>query len=662
MFFNSKTIHTFKIKIAPYAKLPYVIDDRNYYKNDYEPYNQIHNTIYCVDSGSSKTCFYIRSNTINYYRKQVYGQELFLFDNSSGTYRPIQLKRLDTGINEENTIAIKTEKGKWYVIKKYTRGASKSQYIFIMDALSGTWLYKEEITNDSNIYIDILYPLANRILPIIQVTLWNLYVNLFDMDNENIYNMITINSEDIDSLVRLIVNNSEHHAALKNRLLHYKIDYIENFSIVETKYLYELSDKNFIYIKGIMCRFSLDVRYRKKENYYYYDTCRLRELFCYIELDKQDVNCWLDFNKVNLNWANLYSYSTLSINDTLKPVIHKYSISDGINDIYLSTCLYKDKCYYIYNTPHGIGIVKVSKSDYIELSPKQAALYRYGKYLIIFLYDLYTNLIIIDIENNKIGYWTFKNCEIYYRIQYEQYYSKAQNKLIFVSKDLGTLLIIDIEKLYLLFNSNSYSECIGNYDDNKNNKDKSCDILCCFDINQLIAEAISRKKSINIDRSEVTLISHYIDTNSDMLYILATHFVDGIKYVGVFSFRMSCNNFTFKKLHYSPISVPYHGLVHNTYNKLCMSKIFFYKVDEDVSRELNIAYNENVRRLVDIRYNRNSIDVYTMRYALTGQSVFNYKDLIVVRYITTISDPDRLSLLFIRSELALVKPLMATPI
>ncbi len=101
--------------------------------------------------------------------------------------------------------------------------------------------------------------------------------------------------------------------------------------------------------------------------------------------------------------------------------------------------------------------------------------------------------------------------------------------------------------------------------------------------------------------------------------------------------------------------------MHNTYNKLCMSKILFYRVDENVSRELSMAYDEKIRRLIDIRYNRNSIDVYTMQYTLTGQSVFNYKDLIVVRYITTISDPNRLSLLFIKSELAIVRPMMATP-
>ncbi len=661
MFFNSKTIHTLKIKIAPYAKLPYVIDDRNYYKSDYEPYNQIHNTMYCVESISSKTCFYIRGNTINYYRKQVDGQELFLFDNSNETYRPIQFKRLDIGINDENTIAIKTEKGKLYLITRYTRDTSKGQYVFIIDALSGTWLYKEEIKNNINIYIDILHPVANRILPIIHVTRWNVYVKLFDMQNENIYTMITLNLEDIDDLVKLIVNDSDHTVALKNRLLDYKIEHIENFSVVETKYLYKLSDKNFIYTKGIICRFSFEVRYRQKEKYYYYDTCMLRDLFCHIELDQEDVNCWLDSDKVNLNWSSFYSYRTFKFKDKLKPIIHKYSLSNGFGDIYLSTCLYKDNCYYIYSTAHGIDIIEVSKNKYIELSPKQAALYRFGKYLIIFLYTTYTSLVIIDTEHNRIGYWTCEYCKIdYHRIHYEQHYSKLQSKLIFVSKDLERLLIIDIEKIYLIFNNNDYSECIGNYDNN--NKDKSCEILCCFNLNQLIVEAISRQKGTKIDDSEVKPISYYIDTNLDTLYILATHFVDGIEYIGVFSLRMSCNNFTFKKLYYSPISVPYHGLVHNTYNKLCMSKIFFYRIDEDVSRELNMAYNENVRRLVDIRYNRNSIDVYTMRHALTGQSVFNYKDLIVVRYITTISDPDRLSLLFIRSELALVRPLMAKPI
>jgi len=617
--------------------------------------------MYCVESESLKTCFYSKNNAINYYRKQVYGQELFILDTVSGTYSPVKFTKLDIGIDDKEAILIKTEKGKWYLITRYKRGVPKGQYIFIIDALNGTWLYKEEITSDNNIYVDILYPVANRILPIIHVTRWNLYVKLFDVENESIYTMITINLEDMDKLVKLIVNNSERAVALKNNLPHYEIDYIESFSVVETKYLHDVSNKKIIYTKGIVCRFSLVVRYSLKQNHYYYETCRLHDLFCHIELDKEDVNCWLDLNEVKQSWADRHHYGTLKVNDTLRPVIHKYPISDEVSNVYLSTCLYKDQCYYVYNTSAGTGIIKVSESSYIELSPRQAALYHYGKYLIIFFYTQHNMLVIIDIENNRIGYWTFKHCEIYYRIHYKQYYSKAQNKLIFLSEDLEKLLIIDIEQLYLIFNSNNYSECIGNYNDKNNNKDKSSDILCCFDVNQLIAAAISRAKGIEIRRADVKSISHYIDTNSDTLYILATHFIDRVKYVGVFSFRMSCNNFTLKKLNYVPISILYNGLMHNIYKKLGMSKIFLYRADQDenVSRELSMSYDKSIRRLVDIRYNRNSVYVSTLRHSILNQSVFNYKDLIAVRYIVTISDSEGLSLLFIRSELALVKMLTA---
>jgi len=671
VFFNSQLLHTLKIKVAPYSKLPYVEDDRNFHKSSHKAYNEIHNTMYCVESESFKTCFYSKNNVINYYRKQVYGQELFILDIESGTYKPILFRNLNIGIRDENTVLIKIEKGKWYLTTRYTSGISKGQYIFIIDALSGTWLYKEEITGDNNIYVDILHPVANRILPIIHVTRWNIYVKLFDMENGDIYTIITTNLEDIDNLVKLMVNNSERAVALKNNLLHYEIDYIENFSITETKYLHDLSNKKIIYTKGIICRLTLEVRYKLKQNHYYYETCRLSDLFCYIELDKEDVNFWLDLNEVKQNWDDRHHYGTLKVNDTLTPVIHKYSISDELSDIYLSTCLYKDQCYYIYNTSAGTGIIKVSESDYTELSPRQSALYRYGKYLIMFFYAARKMLVIVDTEHNRIGCWEFEYCNLYCQVEYIHYYSKIQNKLIFLSKYCLTLLIIDIDKLDFIFKSNKHSECIGNYGDDSNSKDNLCTILCCFNVNQLIAEAIARTKHIKIEIEEVQLITHYIDTSSDKLYISVSYVIHGTQYIGVFSLRMSCNNFNFKILHhsqmrYSQVGIPFNVLLNKSYQQLGLSKIFLYRFDldqsADKSGDLDIAYNRNIERLVSIRHNRNSIGVTTGRYTVLGQSVFSFKDLIAVTHLIAYNGSKKLALLFIKSELSLVKSMTTTEV
>jgi len=623
--------------------------------------------MYCVEDDTFKTCFYSRNNIINYYRKRIHGQELFVLDNKTGTYNPILLKNLNIGIKDENAVLIKTEKGKWYVITSQ----SSSEHALIVDALSGKCLYKEKIKSDSNIYIDILYPVANRILPIIQVTRWSIYIKLFDVENENIHTMITINLEDIDDLVKLVINDLDRHVAVKNYLSYHEIDYIESFSITEKKYLHELSNKNFIYTKGFMCRFSFEVRYKQKGSPYYYDTCMLRDLFCHIELDREDVNCWLDSDKVNLNWSRFHSYRSFRVNNTLKPVIHKYSISDGFSDIYLSTCLYKDKCYYIYNTPAGTGIIKASESDYIELSPRQTALYRYGKYLIIFFYAANKMLVIIDIEHNRIGYWEFKHCNLYCQVEYIHYYSKIQNKLIFLSKHCLTLLIIDIDKLDFIFKSNKHSECIGNYEDDSNSKDNLYTILCCFDVNQLITEAIARAQHIKIEIEEVQLISHYIDTSSDTLYISVAYVIRGEQHIGVFSLRISCDNVNLKILHhsqmrYSQVGIPLNVLLNKNYQQLSLSKIFLYRfeIDESVDKsgDLDIAYSKNIKRLVSIRHNRNSIDVTTGRYTVLGESVFSFKDLIPVTHLIDYDGTNRLALLFIKADLALVRTMIAIEI
>jgi hypothetical protein len=354
----------------------------------------------------------------------------------------------------------------------------------------------------------------------------------------------------------------------------------------------------------------------------------------------------------------------------MEPVIYKYYLSGGFGDIYLSRCLYKDHCYYIYNTPDGVAIVKANKSDYIELKSKQAALYRYGRYHIIFLYNSNITLIVIDLESRKIGCWTCKNPDIQTQIHYEQYYSKSQNKLIFVSKNLEYLLIIDIDKLGLAFSSNKNLECIGNCDNESNNENTSCSILCYFNIKPLISKVIVRERGLNIQHEDIRLIRHYYDTDLDVLYIVANYAANGINHIQVFSLRISCNPSTVRSVHYMStdlfygnayyrlFSLLYSGLTHKVYNKLGLSKIFIHGYNENILRSLDIAYNEDTRCLVDIRYNRNSLTDSTVEYGLE-QSVYNYRDFIAVNYTLTYDFNDDLSILFIKSELSLVRRMTA---
>lgn len=589
--------------------------------------------MYCAQNGQFKTCFYIRNNVIDYYRKSVYNVELFILDTTSVTYKPIQFRKLDIKINEENTLLLKTDKGKHYVVVRHVGDDSECKCILIIDAQNGMLLYKEEITNNNNnVYIDILYPIANRVLPIIHVTRQDLYIKLFDIENENVYTIMTFNLEDIDSLAKLMMNNSKCFQSLKDSLSYYETDYIDNFKVIEVKYRYELSNQNFIYASGVRFQHSFTVKYNSPKNDYDNDVCELYTLFCYIELDKEDVNCYLDFNEAMLYWNERYCGKYNAVDNKIEPMTHKYYLSGSFSDIYLSRCLYKDQCYYIYNAPYGIAIVRADKSEYIELSPQQAALYRYKKYLII--YDTSKTLIIIDTEYNKIGCWKCEYPVSDFQIHYEQYYSKLRSKLIFLSKDLESLLIIDTDKLHLVFNNNKHSECIGNYGNNNNNKDASCDLLCYFNVKQLTVEAITRARGIKIHPEKVKLIRHYIDTNSDTLYILATYVIEPMEYVGLFSIRMSCNDSTFKKLYYVPINILHNGLAPKLYDRLGMSKIFLYRFDENASKGLDMAYDKNTRRLVDIRYNRNSIEVSTLRNILVQSNI--RAGLLLVKQMTAI--------------------------
>jgi len=671
VFLNSQLIHTLKIKVTPYAKLPYMRENRKYHKINYKAYHEIHNMMYCVDRGSLKTYFYSRNNVINYYTRQSYGVELFTLDVQSGTYRPIRFQKLRVPVKDENSILIKTEKGKWYIITTYYDSSSELEYIVIIDALNGACLYKEQIVGDGNLYVDILYPVANRILPVIHITRWDVYVKLFDMDNENIYTITTTNLKDIDSLVNLIMDNAKNSETLRDNPLNCEVDYIESVYTWGISYLYGLYNEKIIYTRGLKIELSLNLKLKNRGRYQRHDTCELRYLLLCVELDNKDLNCYLDLSKVELHLIDENYERHILYNVPLKPIIYKYPISDNINDICLSTCLYKDQCYYIYNRHDGIGIIKVPESDYLRLSYSKTALYRYSNYLIIFFLDKPQNLVIIDTEKNKIGFWECEYCNSLHSTKYIQYYSKKQDKLIFLSTETANILVIDLNKIRFIFKSNKHSDCIGNFGDSSSNKDKLCDVRYCVNIAESLAEAITRVKGyeVVVDEDQFKLISHYFDIESDTLYIFATYVIYATRYIGVFSLRILHNNFNFEVLHHiethsSEIIILSNVLEHRNLRRLSMSKTLLYRFSVDRAGDLDMAYNETTKRLISIRHNRNSIDITKKRYAVLGLlSVDSFKDLIAVTYLIADGDDvENLALLFIKSELSLVRAMTATEV
>jgi hypothetical protein len=662
VFLELQSSHPLNIKVAFYAKLPCVRNDRKYYAVSYTPYRNIHNAMHCIASLSFKTYFYNRHNVIYYHRESADSVELFTLDNVSLTYKPIRFRKLNIKIKDESTVLIKTESGKWYVITVLEEYPSRVEYLIIIDALSGMYLYKEKITGDNNIDVFIIYPIANRVLPIVHFARQNVYIKLFDTKDEGFYTAMTISLEDIDQLVKLIINSAKDFQNIKHILLHYEIDYIEQVKITESEYQYESSNKRPAYIKGARFKFNLTVKYKNGQGEHKNYTCDLYHILLYIELDKANVNCYLDFSKVSLIWDSRLIGEYSAANNKIEPVTRKYPLSDGLNDIYLSGCLYKDQCYYIYSTPYGVRIEKANKSYNASLEPKQAALYFHRNYLIMFIETEYASLIIVDTEHKKIGYWICKNFKTYNRIHYNQYYSKPQDKLIFLSNDLEILFIIDVGKLNSIFNSNKYLYCAGDHDD-YDDKEKQCDIMCCFNLRQLIAKTISHSVGYALNPKEVKLIRHHVDTDSGTLYILASHIRNSINHIEIFSFRMSCNHLAVRSVHHMPISsfyrsmdyvsisLFYSSLKHKIYKRLGMSKIFLYGYDKNVSRSLDMAYNKEAKCLLDIRYNRNSIRIRRLKYILRQ---VNCKDFVFVSYTEILASNTELPLLFIKAELSLV--------
>jgi hypothetical protein len=328
-----------------YAKLPYVTNDRNHDKIDYKAYYEMYNTMYYVNSGPYRTYFYSKNNIINYYRKWLHGQEMFVLDLKSAAYKPIRFRKLSVLVEDEKSILIKTKKGKWYIV---TREAELPHHVLIMDALNGICLYKERTRGNGNIYIEILYPIANRILPIIHVSRLGFYVRLFDMEDEKVHTIIAFSLENIDQLVKLIVDSAENSETLKHNLLHCKVDHIEDIDSYGFRYSYGLSDEKAIYMRGVRFEFSLHLKYKNNRGSNCYSTYELRHILLCMELGEEGLNCSLDLSEVQLHLTD-EDYNTYTLNrGKLEPIIQKYPLSNIASDIYLSRYLYKDQCYYIY--------------------------------------------------------------------------------------------------------------------------------------------------------------------------------------------------------------------------------------------------------------------------------------------------------------------------
>jgi hypothetical protein len=292
--------------------------------------------------------------------------------------------------------------------------------------------------------------------------------------------------------------------------------------------------------------------------------------------------------------------------------------------------------------PAGIGIAKVSEGDYKELLYDRAALYRHEEYLIILLLDKHQTLIVVDIDKNKIGCWECEYCNVEHAINYIPYYSKKQDKLILLSRETPVMIIIDIGKINLIFKSNKHSDCIGNFGEGDDSKGESSEVRCCINIVQLVAEAIARTRGYDIEIGEFKLISHYFDAGSGTLYVLATYVVYTTRYIGAFSFRGSCDNFSFKvlchqvlydtQMDYSEISVLSKVLERTNRHLLSISKVLLHRLITGKLGDLDMAYNLNNQRLVSIGHNRNSISLTDRRHKVSTLNIHSFEDVIVARH------------------------------
>ena len=130
------------------------------------------------------------------------------------------------------------------------------------------------------------------------------------------------------------------------------------------------------------------------------------------------------------------------------------------------------------------------------------------------------------------------------------------------------------------------------------------DIINIFDMYRLINNAISQYIDSSNVHEKVSILDHYIDSNSNKLYFIAAYTVNDIRYLGLFECINSEKSISLKLVNHLPsryiVFYKNKNKGHIDLSKLKIQRIYYANA---FNNNLEIACNGNYM-IVDIRSNR----------------------------------------------------------
>jgi hypothetical protein len=670
MKFNITDTSKQKVKVAQHVRIPYANQRLDIMRTEYNAYNRIHNTLYQASNDKYATYFFIKNSYVYYYRETDNTSPIFMLDVLQGAHQVFDTSHLIHRFKETDSIVVGTKDGKRYIITNNVDWAELRGCVAVIDATSGNNLYIE--SKENNLYLEIFPPIANSVVPVVQVTENQINIHMIDLTTERL-DTISWGLSNLKDLILTIINLSRSHGKTKEIIIGDNLTRISKFAYEIPDYVYRSDNKGNVYLKTIKINFSLSVSGTVVS--YNFTDIQLR-----IDLDDNGIICsWSTKSgdapepayliariedasaATGSNKKSSYILDGQKINHEIKKLFaRKYPHMVAVKDNYLSNVLYSNTCGCLFISSRGLGITTI-KSRMVH-HHNETVVHKYKDYLII-VANLFINqgrkikrLLIIDTKNNLMGIWEINKTEWACEsesIIYNPYYLDNCKKLIFISSthESTCMFYIDIDTMLNIFSSTQKLECeIRKYEYIK-------DMIKSYDIKQLIIKAIISYHRKNPRDDSVKIIGHYVDENASKIYVVAKYILSEGKsvpesairiYTALFISTISKEEPTFEfcyyivgalKPSYKFSSLKKRSIIKSKNNKIQdLLKIDLYnsnylyrhKFRHNKAKDLDLAFDDNM--FFSLKYHRRSRRIIKEKQYIIQANLHALNDVLLLDY------------------------------
>jgi len=649
VFFTTSKNKIPKSKIAYYIKSPYIRNGKPLENSQasFKAYKKTYNSMYYFKQDGDITYFRTAKNLLMYERTTGSGIPVFIPDFFNSSYKLVKFSKLNITNKSKKNLLVNTTKDRLYFISLDIQWHDNKRYIAVIDVERGKPLFmasKEDETRS-----DLLYIIDKKVIPILHFKKQSIFIYLLDLSRDKV-EIISWNLNKIHQLITRLLRLTKAPADKKNEIAKDTINYFhiqDGVGVIVPEYGIrhidiEGKDKD-LYVRSVAVYLDLII---EGEKYSYY----LSRSYIKIELDGDQILYYWDITNAAINiHKKLYddpedeykSYLYAQIyepNDYHRIFRKSYKLIGQGGYKYISTDLYENDCYYIQQYEDGI-MIKYKTPDNNTYHYK-SSLFRYGKYLIIIQSGKITFIDHMIKGKNLIYRFSIHEKQdlcVKYRFLYHYYPLHKENKLLFLSKDLQCLMIIDMNKVEHFINSKDLKSCKSSSDKHKKEECPSIEnVSIVLDVKAMTIKAINNKHKLVPNPDSIITLGHHIDKNTKILYIVAKYTIQNTEHIGVFVFNISNKELQFQLSSFATRhrrNLTLSKLNKKDKNFKFMSNFKLYKISFDRVNisNLDIYYNDD-DAFVSIRYNRVSFPVMKGYHENDKLIIESLDNLIVMKY------------------------------